>query len=102
MNAAAVISAGKGICSSFPASQILVSNAGATDNGVEPQPHFCGTSTTPKTNELGGQSVRESDAQAKYRRVEVWFVPTNGVMPASAKDTKEASALAVSSLGCPK
>jgi outer membrane protein OmpA-like peptidoglycan-associated protein len=102
LNAAAVISAGQGICASFPASQIQVSGAGAADNGVAPQPHFCGTSATPKTGELSGQTVRESDANAKYRRVEVWFIPTGGVVPASVKDSQTATALPVSTLGCPK
>jgi len=102
MNAAAVISAGSGICTSFPASQILVSAVGAADNGVELQPQFCGTSATPRTAELSGQAVKESDTNAKYRRVEVWFVPTGGVAPASVKDSQEATALPVSSLGCPK
>jgi hypothetical protein len=102
MNAAAVISAGQGICASFPVSQILVSGAGAADNGVELQPHFCGTSATPKTAELSGQMVKESDTNAKLRRVEVWFVPTGGNAPASVKESQEASALPVSSIGCPK
>jgi hypothetical protein len=102
MNAAAVISAGQGICTSFPANQILVSGAGSADNGVDLQPHFCGTSAIPRTGELSGQIVKESDAKAKYRRVEVWFVPTGGVAPASLKDSQEASAIPVSSLGCPK
>jgi len=102
MNAAAIISAGQGICASFPASQIQVSGAGAADNGVDAQPHFCGTSAIPKTGELSGQTVKESDATAKYRRVEVWFIPTGGVAPPSLKDSQAASAIPVSSLGCPK
>jgi len=102
MNAAAVISAGQGICGSFPASQILVSNAGAAENGVDLQPHFCGTSADPKVAELSGQAVKETDTQAKYRRVEVWFVPTGGVVPASLKASQDASTLPMSSIGCPK
>jgi len=102
LNSAAVISAGQGICSSFPASQIQVSEVGSTDNGVDLQPHFCGTSATPKTGELSGQTVKESDGLAKFRRVEVWFVPTGGTLPASVKESQEATALAVTSLGCPK
>jgi hypothetical protein len=101
-NAAAVISAGQGICSSFPAGQIVVSGAGSADNGVDPQPHFCGTSAVPMTAELGGQGVKESDANAKYRRVEVWFVPTGGVDPATLKDSQPATSLPLGSLGCPK
>ena len=102
MNAAAVISAGQGICASFPASQIVVGAAGAADNGVDLQPHFCGTSTTPKTGELSGQAVRESDEQAKFRRVEVWFVPAGGSQPPSATGAQDAASLPVRSLGCPK
>ena len=102
MNAAAVMSAGQGICASFPASQIVVGAAGAGDNGVDLQPHFCGTSTTPKTGELSGQAVRESDEQAKFRRVEVWFVPAGGAPPASGAGARDAASLSVRSLGCPK
>ncbi len=98
LEAAAVLSAGKGICASVPASQIQVSAVGATDNGVDYQPQFCGTSA----QERAGQSVRESDQNAKYRRVEVWFVPTGATPPASVRDSKDAASLPVSSLGCPK
>ena len=97
LNAAAVISAAKGVCSAFPASQILIGTTGATDNGVDYQSHFCGT-----TNELPGSVVKESESDAKYRRVEVWFVPTGGLVPASLKASQDAASLAVSSLGCPK
>ena len=102
MNAAAVLTAGQGICANFPASQILVSGAGAQDNGVDLQPHFCGTSATPRTGELSGQTVTESEAVAKYRRLEVWYIPTGGIAPSSLKASQEASALQVSALGCPK
>ena len=67
LNAAAVISAGKGICSSFPASQIQVSAVGTDDNGVDYQPNFCAASAGA---ERPGQGVKESEA-AKNRRVEV-------------------------------
>jgi hypothetical protein len=99
LNAAAVISAGTGICTSVPASQVLVSAAGSEANGVDFQPNFCGTSAG---SEKPGQTVRESDEAAKYRRVEVWFVPTGGVLPASLQDSKDAASLSVSGLGCPK
>ncbi|HTS65831.1 MAG TPA: hypothetical protein VMH28_27605 [Candidatus Acidoferrales bacterium] len=102
LNASAVISAGQGVCARFPASQIMVGTAGSAENGSDYQPRFCGTSATPKVGELPGQSVREADAQAKFRRVEVWWVPTGGVMPASASGSKDAVSLSVSSLGCPK
>jgi hypothetical protein len=102
LNAAAIISAGQGICSSFPPTQILVAAVGAAENGTDFQPNFCGTSTTPRTLERSGQVVKDSDEQAKFRRVEVWFVPAGGRPPASATDYRNASTLPVSSLGCPR
>jgi len=97
LNAAAVMSAGAGICQSFPASQILVGTTGAADNGVDYQSHFCGS-----TQELPGSTVKESESDAKFRRVEVWFVPSGGAIPSSLKDSKDAASLSVSSLGCPR
>ena len=98
LNAAAVISAGQGVCSAFPASQILVEGTGAADNGVDYQSHFCGGSTA----ELPGSAVKESESDARFRRVEVWFVPSGGALPASLKNYKDAASLSVSGLGCPK
>ena len=100
LNAAAVISAGEGICARFPASRIQVKGAGAADNGVDFQPYFCGTSTDAA--ERRGQAVDRNDDQTKFRRVEVWFVPTGGTLPASAKDAKDAATLGVGNLGCPR
>jgi hypothetical protein len=102
LNAAAVISAGQGICGSFPASQILIGAAGTADNGVDLQPHFCGTSVIPRTGERRGQAVRDSDEQAKFRRVEVWFVPADGKAPASLAAYQNASTLPLGQLGCPR
>jgi len=99
LNAAAVISAGQGICTNFPANQVQVSVAGAAETGVDYQPHFCGTSAG---GERPGQAVQESDESAKYRRVEVWFVPSGASLPASVKDYKDAATLSVNSLGCPR
>lgn len=97
LNAAAVISAGAGICYGFDASRVLVEAAGSTDNGVDYQSHFCGS-----TNERPGSVVKEADSNAKFRRVEVWFVPSGAALPASVKDTKDAASLSVSKLGCPR
>ena len=99
LNAAAVISAGQGICARFPAAQIQVKGTGAEDNGVDFQPNFCAASAEP---ERSGQSVDANDSQAKYRRVEVWFVPSGGTLPLSAKDAKDAASLGVGQLGCPR
>lgn len=99
MDAAAVISAGGGICTAFPPAQIFVSGAGANQT-ADFQPHFCGTSTADA--ERAGQAVNENDDAAKYRRVEVWFVPTNGIPPAMPLDHKDAASAGVASLGCPR
>ncbi len=99
LNGAAVISAGEGVCTKFPAPQILVKGVGGADNGADYQPYFCAASTA--VPERPGQAVSQSD-EAKYRRVEVWFVPAGGSLPASAADAKTADVLSVSTLGCPR
>jgi opacity protein-like surface antigen len=99
LNAAAVVSAGTGICTAFPAAQISLSAVG-NEQTADFQPRFCGTST--ETVERAGQAVKESDDAAKTRRVEVWFVPTNGKPPTTAKDSKDAATLGAASLGCPR
>ena len=72
LNSAAVLSAGKGICPSLDLSRIKVNWVG-TEQGSETRPALCGSSTNVK--EKGGQSVRESDKRAQYRRVEVGSSP---------------------------
>ena len=91
LNAAAVITAGTGICLAIPQSQVLVSSPGVDQNGVGFEPGFCSSSVR------GGPS-----GMAEMRRVEVWFVPNGGQLPSSLKTYQDASALPVSSLGCPK
>ena len=102
LNAAAIISAGSGICLNFAPANILVRGAGTEQGGVDFQPYFCGTAASPKTTERSGQAVNANDRRAQYRRVEVWFVPTNGNLPASAGDARDATSLGVTKLGCPK
>jgi hypothetical protein len=97
LNAAAVISAGQGICYGFSAAKVLVGAVGTTDNGTDFQSRFCaGTQETPTS------TVSETDSDAKFRRVEVWFVPANAVLPRSVTDSKDAASLSVSTLGCPR
>ena len=100
LNAAAVISAGREVCTAFPTSQIFVTAAGATDNGVPFQPNFCGGSTAAA--ERPGQAVAANDDTAKYRRTEVWFVPNGGAVPASGAGAQDAATLGVNRLGCPR
>jgi hypothetical protein len=98
-NSAAVISAGKGICTAFPTSQIFVSGMG-TDQTADFQPYFCGTSTDMR--ERRGQTVKQNDDEAKLRRVEVWFVPTIGKPPEDSKNAQSAASAGVANLGCPR
>jgi outer membrane protein OmpA-like peptidoglycan-associated protein len=102
LNAAAVISAGQGVCYNFAAAQILVGLAGSTEPGGDYQAYFCGTSTVPATNEVAAGLVDINDGDAKFRRVEVWFVPTGGEPPAFLKGYVDAASLSVASLGCPR
>ena len=63
LNAAAVLSAGKGICPQLDLSRILMKTAG-TDQSATPRPALCGASTNVK--ERSGQAVKESDKNAEY------------------------------------
>jgi hypothetical protein len=95
-NAAAVITAGSGVCLSLPADQVLVSAPGAEQRDVDFKPNFCG----PSVLEQRGAAVQASDRMAQYRRVEVWFVPSGAEPPKSLGDHQAASALRITS--CPK
>jgi outer membrane protein OmpA-like peptidoglycan-associated protein len=72
LNAAAVLSAGTGICPQLDLSRIKVDWVG-TDQATPNKASLCGTSTTVK--EKGGQAIGASDQKAQFRRVEIWFVP---------------------------
>ncbi|MCU1261163.1 MAG: hypothetical protein JWO80_4048 [Bryobacterales bacterium] len=102
LNAAAVISAGKGICSNFSPTQILIDEQGVKQNGVDYQPFFCGTSTSPMTKERGGSAITSKDTAAQYRRVEIWWVPTNAQLPPTVTNAKDATTYSVQKLGCPR
>ncbi len=96
LNAAAVLSAGTGICSSVDLSRIKVGYAGA-ESSSQPMLAFCGTSTQVK-----GRKTSEADANLDFRRVEVWFVPTGAKLPESSVKLSDAPAAAIQSKGCPK
>jgi hypothetical protein len=105
INAAAVITAGAGICLALPPEQVLVTAPGAAQNGVDFQPNFCASSAGASSNavaERSGQAVSANDRMAESRRVVVWFVPTGGQLPPSPTSYQAAGALSVGSLGCPK
>jgi hypothetical protein len=90
LNAAAVISAGTGVCLSIPEAQVQVSSPGVDQNGVGFEAGFCRSSVLP----IGPNT--------DLRRVEVWFVPSGGQIPASVTNNQSATSLPVSRLGCPK
>jgi opacity protein-like surface antigen len=91
MNAAAVITAGTGVCLAIPQSQVLMNSPGVNQNGVGFEPGFCSSSVR------GGAS-----GSAEMRRVEVWFVPKDGQLPSTSMIYQPASDLPVSSIGCPR
>jgi len=91
MNAAAVITAGTGVCSAIPQSQVQVSAPGVNQNGVSFESGFCSSSVPGGATSAGAM-----------RRVQVWFIPTGSQIPASVMNSQSAAALNVGSLGCPK
>jgi outer membrane protein OmpA-like peptidoglycan-associated protein len=98
LNAAAVLSAGKGICPQLDLSRVKVSAVGA-DQSSTPKPSLCGTSTDVK--EKGGQAIKSSDQRAQFRRVEVWIVPGGADAP-SVGNLMDAPASDIQKLACPK
>ncbi len=99
LNAAAVLSAGTGICPQLELSRVKVNWVG-TDQTSTPQPSLCGESTNVK--ERSGQAVKTSDKRAEFRRVEVWVVPSGADMPSGVSGLKDAPASDIKAKGCPK
>ncbi len=97
LNAAAIISAGKGICPQLDLSRIIVHYAG-TDQTSTPRPALCGSSTT----ERSGQAVRDNDQRAQFRRVEVWIVPGGAAMPDGTSGYTTAPEKETKAKGCPR
>ncbi len=99
LNAAAVLSAGTGICPQLELNRIKVAWVGA-DQSSPTKPLLCGTSTEVK--ERSGQAVTSSDQRAQFRRVEVWIVPGGAAMPAGITGLQDVPEAEVKKLGCPK
>ena len=91
LNAAAVITAGTGVCLSIPRSQVQVGWSGPDPGGIGFESGFCASSVR------AGSSIT-----AKSRRVAVWFVPTGAQPPALAAKHREAASLPVEPVGCPR
>jgi outer membrane protein OmpA-like peptidoglycan-associated protein len=103
LNAAAVLSAGKGICPQLDLSRIFVNWVG-TQQASETRPMLCGAST--RVTERPGQAIAASDGRAQFRRVEIWFVPAGAEMPAGVTGIRAVPAAgvtaSVTAKGCPK
>ncbi|MCU1325467.1 MAG: hypothetical protein JWN34_837, partial [Bryobacterales bacterium] len=99
VNAAAVLSAGTGICPQLDLSRIMWKAAG-TDQSAETRPALCGSSTDVK--ERGGSSIKGADTRAQYRRVEIWIVPGGADMPAGVTGLQAVPEKDVNAKGCPK
>ena len=99
LNAAAVLSAGTGICPQLELSRVKGSWVGTTQ-GSDPRPGLCGGST--EVRERRGQAIGRGDSRAMFRRVEVWFVPEGAALPAELQNVQPVPAGAVTPLGCPK
>ncbi len=89
-NAAAVITAGTGVCMSVPQSQVMVQGDGTNQSQVSLEPGFCSS------------SVRAGAGNEDMRRVAVWFVPSGGQMPGMVNSLQSAQSLNISGLGCPR
>ncbi|MFN7923009.1 MAG: hypothetical protein U0Q16_23100 [Bryobacteraceae bacterium] len=97
LNAAAVISAGEGICPTLELSRVKVAYAGSAQKS-EAMPQMCGTSAQVK----GKTRAAAPDAKAKFRRVEVWVVPAGAQMPDVGVPIQNAPAAEIKKKGCPK
>ena len=99
LNAAAVLSAGTGICPQLDLSRVMW-NAVGTEQSSEARPALCGSSTDVK--ERGGSAIRGADKRAQFRRVEIWIVPGGADMPAGVSGLKAVPEKDVKAKGCPK
>ena len=91
LNAAAVISAGQGVCTSFPASQILVNAAGAAENGVRLPAEFLrgldGSSGETGSNRSRQRRRRQVPARRSLVRAVRWRAPAIGSERERRRDT---------------
>lgn len=97
LNTAAILSAGKGICPALDLGRVKLAWVG-TDQKSEPKPSMCEVSVKERRN----QYVPGTDDRAKYRRVEIWFVPSGADMPAGIGPLQDVPARAIKALGCPR
>jgi outer membrane protein OmpA-like peptidoglycan-associated protein len=98
MNAAAVLTGGKGTCANIDPARVKIDWVG-TEQTADMQPGLCGTSARASIKERSDVKVSSAD---QNRRVEVWLVPKGTKLPASVKSPKEIAAKELKTLGCPR
>jgi hypothetical protein len=76
LNSADLLTCTTGPCANLPPSRIFIHHTG-NEQTAEFKPEFCGSNVS----ERQGSAVQANDPSAKYRRVEVWFVPSGARMP---------------------
>jgi hypothetical protein len=101
MNVIAALTAGTDTCQNLDPSRVQYALQG-TDQSSQTRPAFCGTSTRAKTEERRGQAVAEDDANAQYRRVEVYLVPRGAAPPVNASALQVVPVDSLKPLGCPR
>ena len=100
-NAAAVLTAGTGVCAKCDLNRLKVSFAG-TSQTSDYRSGFCGTSTRQKSDERKSEAIAADDEAAKNRRVEIWIVPKGLAMPGGATNVLPAPVKVIKAKGCPK
>jgi outer membrane protein OmpA-like peptidoglycan-associated protein len=99
-NAAAVLTAGTGVCAKCDLSRIKVAFSG-TDQTSDFRSGFCGTSTRQKSDERKADEIAADDAAAKNRRVEIWILPKGAPAPAGVTNPEPAPEKIIKAKGCP-
>lgn len=105
MNAAAILTAGKGpqgkdTCMALEPSRITADWVGTADTEYKETP--CSVSFEPAPEERPADRVNPGDARAKNRRVEIWLVPPGKSLPSSVKEAHTITAQDLKQLACPK
>ena len=85
LNTAAVLSANKGNCAALEPGRIRADWVGTMETEYKETPS--GVSGAPQ-NERPGDRINPNDPRMRNRRVEIWFVPPGGAMPASVKEVR--------------
>jgi hypothetical protein len=100
MQVIAALTAGTDTCKNIEPSRISFSLAGSTSN-TDTKPGFCGVGARQAAGERAGQAINQADANAAFRRVEVYLVPPGAATPPGGTRI-QAPLTELKALGCPK